>query len=54
VSVLVEDAAEAVVSAYAEAGDSLEFERFGERAERSGRPERSVGAVPVVTELVGA
>lgn len=27
-SVLVEDAAEAVVSAYAEAGDSLGFERF--------------------------
>lgn len=36
-SVLVEDAAEAVVSAYGEAGDSLGFEWLGEGgAERSG------------------
>lgn len=42
-SVLVEDAAEAVVSAYGEAGDSLGFEWLGKRAERSGRLERSGG-----------
>ncbi|MFF1399172.1 hypothetical protein ACFVZD_35935 [Streptomyces sp. NPDC058287] len=53
-SVLVEDAAEAVVSAYGKAGDSLGFEQVGERVERRGRLERSVGAVLVVMELVGA
>lgn len=51
--VRVEDAAEAVVSAYAEAGDSLGFGRLG-RGWRSGPLERSVGAVLVVMVLVGA
>ncbi|KUJ36277.1 hypothetical protein ADL25_33600 [Streptomyces sp. NRRL F-5122] len=54
VSVLVDDCAEMVVSAYAEVVDSFGFERLGQGAEGYCGVPRSVSAALVVVPFVGA